>query len=127
MAELSDWDLDFSHGQAGENTVARLLGDPTIEVKTDRKWVQTGNIYIETECWNQTEQRWKPSGAAVSKATHWAFVLEGIVVIVKRDVLVKSVWDTQNHITCDIPPNPSKGFLIKVSDLLHAAGCANKV
>lgn len=123
MAELSDWDLDFSFGQAGENTVAKLLSDPTVEVKTDRKWINTGNIYIETECWNVTEQRWKPSGIAVSKATHWAFNLEGNIIIVERKVLVKALWDTQNGITCDIPPNPSRGFLIKVSHLLRAIGC----
>lgn len=127
MAELSDWDLDFSFGQAGENTVAKLLGDPTVEVKTDRKWINTGNIYIETECWNITEQRWKPSGIAISKASHWAFNLEGNVILVQRKVLIDALWQTRNGITCDIPPNPSRGFLIKVSDLLRAIGCKANV
>ena len=55
----SNWDLDFRAGLAGESKVADLLSLDTLEVKTDRRWHQTGNIYIETECWIQSTQSWE--------------------------------------------------------------------
>lgn len=51
----SDWDLDFRFGQAGEVLVNSLLTAPieTVEVKTDRRWKETGNLYIEVYCWSK--------------------------------------------------------------------------
>jgi len=115
---LSNWDIDFRDGALGEQTVARLMSAETIEVKTDRRWFETGNVYIETDCWYQNEQKFKPSGISVSKASHWAFVLEEAVLIVPLDVLKRAVNDIGSPITCDIPPNPSRGVLIKVNSLL---------
>ena len=109
----SDWDLDLRDGLAGEDKVASLLSIDTIEVKTDRRWKETGNVYIETECYYVASQSWKPSGIMVSKATHWALVLEEMVVIIPTDVLRKTALEWGQAITCDIEPNPSKGYLVK--------------
>ena len=67
---LSDWDIDLRDGLAGEKTVADLLKAQTIEFKTDRRWYQTGNVYIEMQCWYQKEQAYRPSGINVTKASH---------------------------------------------------------
>jgi len=86
---LSDWDLDLTHGQVGEALVNDLLtGGFTVEVKRDRRWAETGNLYIETYCWYNLEQAWKESGILVTKADYWAFVLnETVLMIPTRKVI----------------------------------------
>lgn len=115
----SNFDLDFSFGSEGESLVNDLLtGGKTVEVKRDRKWHSTNNLYIEVECWYMTKQAWEPSGLSVTTAAYWAFVLESSTFIVPTDVLRKTVQEKGRQITCDIPPNKSKGYLITVEDLL---------
>lgn len=113
----SDWDLDLRDGKQGENLVADLLRIQTVEVKTDRRWHETGNIYIETHCASQKGD-WYPSGVNTSKATHYAFVLNGAALIVEKDVLIQVVRQYGRKIKCDIPPNPSRGYLITPENLL---------
>lgn len=115
----SDFDLDLKFGVEGENTVANLLSIETVEVKRDARWKETGNLYIETECWYNSSQSWEPSGLSVSKSTHYAFVLEGMVVIVPTSDLVEIVNLNGRPIECKIEPNPSKGYLIKLSHIVE--------
>jgi len=115
----SDFDLDLKFGVEGENTVANLLSIETVEVKRDARWKETGNLYIETECWYNSSQSWEPSGLSVSKATHYAFVLEGMVVIIATSDLVQITHSKGKPIDCKIEPNPSKGFLIKLSHIVE--------
>jgi hypothetical protein len=56
-----------------------------------------------------------------SKATHWAFVLEEMGLIVPIAQLKQTVEKYGHPIECSIPPNYSKGYLIKVTDLLQVA------
>lgn len=115
----SNWDLDLRDGLTGESRVADLLSLDTVEVKTDRRWRTTSNLYIETECYYKNSQAWEPSGIRVSKATHWAFVLEDTVLIVPLYRLVEAVYELGRSITCDIQPNPSRGYLITPAVLLE--------
>lgn len=115
----SNWDLDYRAGLEGESKVADLLHLDTVEVKTDKKWVKTGNLYIETECYYQNEQAWKPSGIRVSQATHWGFVLEDSVLIVPLFRLKEVIWEVGRPITCDIQPNPSRGYLVTPAVILE--------
>ena len=117
----SSFDLDFTYGKEGENLVEQLLtGGKTVEVKRDRKWWSTNNVYIEVECWYLSSQSWEPSGLSVTKADYWAFVLEKGVVMIPTDHLHYAVKNFGRQVTCEIPPNRSKGFLITVEDLLTA-------
>ena len=115
----SNWDLDLRAGEQGESKVADLLSLDTVEVKTDRRWRETGNIYIETECYYVKTNSWEKSGLSVSKATHWAFVLVDSVLIVPTFSLREAVYDTNRTITANIPPNPSRGFLITPAVLIE--------
>lgn len=117
----SNWDLDLRAGLAGESKVADLLSLDTLEVKTDRRWHETGNIYIETECWIQTSQSWEASGLRTTKATHWAYVLEDCVIILPTYRLKEVLWERGKPINCNIPPNPSRGYLITPGALLEYA------
>jgi hypothetical protein len=115
----SNWDLDLRDGMLGESKIADLLRLDTVEVKTDRRWKDTGNLYIETECFYQASQSWEPSGIRVTKATHWAFVLEDSVLIIPTHRLKEVVWESNRPITCNIPPNPSRGYLVTPGALLE--------
>lgn len=115
----SDFDLDFNYGSKGESLVNALLtGGKTVEVKRDRKWHSTNNLYIEISCWYMNSQSWEPSGLSASTAAYWAFVLEESTFIVPTSVLRQVVSEKGREITCDIPPNKSRGYLITVEDLL---------
>jgi len=119
MSKLSDFDLDLSVGHEGESLVNELLtGGKTVEVKTDLKWKKTGNLYIETLCWSHNKNTWYASGLDATKADYWAFVLEGVTLLVPTDVLRNALKLFGHPITCNIEPNPSKGFLIKPEQIL---------
>jgi hypothetical protein len=119
-AKLSDFDLDLAVGHQGEALVEQLLtGGATVEVKTDLKWKETGNLYIETVCWSHNNENWYLSGLSSTKASYWAFVLEGASLLVPTEVLKQVVTARGRAITCNIPPNPSKGYLIKVEDITN--------
>jgi hypothetical protein len=88
MAKNSSFDIDFGYGRKGEQLVEELLtGGRTVEVKRDRKWWITNNIYIETECWYMKSGSWEPSGLSVTEAAYWAFVLEQSTFIVPTHIL----------------------------------------
>jgi hypothetical protein len=122
MVRFSDFDLDFSKGKEGEDyveLVLRAILTGTIEVKKDMKWLETGNIYVETECFFQTSQEYELSGLSVTKATHWAFVLADMVLILPTEDLKEVVRVEGHPISTNIEPNPTRGFLIKVDDIIR--------
>jgi hypothetical protein len=119
MSSLSSFDIDFAYGKEGENLVEELLTKgKTVEVKRDKRWKDTSNLYIETLCWYNKSQSWEPSGLSVTEAEYWAFVLEGSTFIVPTSVLRKTVEEYGREIACFIEPNNSKGYLITVEQLL---------
>ena len=122
----SNWDLDLRAGLLGESVVADILKADTVEVKTDRRWYETGNLYIETECYYKSSNSWEPSGIAVSKATHWAFVLEDSVLIVPTFRLREAIHEHPRPITCNIPPNPSRGHLVTPALLIELVRLAKQ-
>lgn len=121
MTNKSSFDLDFSYGRKGEELVAELLTEgKRIEVKRDRKWHLTNNVYIETECFFTKDNKWADSGLSVTEAEYWAFVLKKTVLMLPTQVLWYAVKNFGKDITCQIPPNLSKGYLVKVVDLIEA-------
>jgi hypothetical protein len=115
----SDFDIDLKYGKQGEETVANILSIETVEVKRDKRWKETGNLFIETDCWYNSSQSWEKSGLSVSKATHYAFVLENMVVVTTTEDLKAVVAKSGRPIECKIEPNPSKGYLIKLSHIVE--------
>jgi hypothetical protein len=119
MSTLSSFDLDFRYGYAGEQLVEELLTNgKTVEVKRDRRWHETGNLYIEVECWYNSTQSWQASGIAITEADYWAFVLEESVLMIPTINVIQAINQYGREINCEIPPNKSRGFLITVNDLL---------
>ena len=59
------FDLDLKFGEIFEKSLALILQDKKLEVKTERdQWVKSGNIAIELHNHNSN----KPSGLSVTKA-----------------------------------------------------------
>jgi hypothetical protein len=118
--DLSDFDLDFAYGHEGEQLVRDILtGGLTVEVKRDRRWIETGNLYIETAFYSRSTHNWVESGLMKTKADRWAFVLESLVIIVSTDDLKKAIDKFGRSVSNKIEPNPSKGFLITLNDLIE--------
>jgi hypothetical protein len=118
----SDFDIDLRFGQKGEVLVNSLLTAPieTVEAKTDRRWKETGNLYIEVYCWSFNTESWYPSGLSITKASHWSFVLEGTVLTVPTLVLKDACVKFGRQINCEIPPNQTRGYLVTVDNLMES-------
>ena len=117
--DLSDFDLDFKYGQEGEQLVKDILtGGLTVEVKRDRRWVITGNFYIETSFYSRSTHNWVESGLMKTKADRWAFVVEQLVIIVTTDDLKTAIDKDGRPISNEKEPNPSKGYLITLDDIV---------
>jgi len=114
----SDWDLDLRDGEVGESVIADLLSIDTVEVKTDRRWKETGNLYIEESCFQQSTQSWIASGIIASKATHWAFLLEDSALIVPKSKVIRNMRKFGKATGTNIQPNPSRGYLITPQQLI---------
>ena len=118
---VSNFSTDLIFGQEGEQLVEELLtGGRSVEVKRDAKWVKTGNLYIETECYYRAKNAWGPSGVTTTRADYWAFVLEDMVLIAPTAAVRYAVDEFGSPIACNIEPNPSKGYLITVPHLLKS-------
>ena len=60
------YDLDLQYGEIREDKIRDMLENKKIEVKSERgRWMETGNICIEYECWG------KPSGIRATESDYW--------------------------------------------------------
>lgn len=119
---LSSWDNDYRDGLVGESLTAEII--KTAEVKTDYQWQKTGNFYIEYECWYNNDGKWKPSGIEVTEANYWSLVmpvrdLKPVVLDVPTSLLKKLCKQSPKAEMND-GANPSKGYLVKVSQIFEA-------
>lgn len=116
----SDWDLDLRFGQQGEVMVNSLLTAPieTVEVKRDRRWKETGNLYVETECWSDVLDCWYASCISTTKASHWSFILEDSVLTVPTQRVRLAIAKHGVKREMNRPEYSTKGFTITVADLL---------
>lgn len=121
-----DWDLDFSYGKEGEERAEAIIQgmiSGTTEVKRDRKFHNTGNIYVEYECLRA--DGWSQSGIRTSQADNWTFILgnSNIAISVQTEDL-KLLFDYYYGILPRVCPNgshPTKGVAIPVEAIIHYA------
>jgi hypothetical protein len=128
MPYQPDFDLDLKTGEQGEALVkAGLTG--TVEVKTDRRVSETGNLYIELWQFSEADRANKrPSGLSTTKAEFWATTtVKGTgFLIVKTDqlkALIKANRYTQtSQPIANSKTNGSVGVLVPLKDLLTEVG-----
>ena len=66
VVDRKKFDLDLQYGKVREKTVADMLQNKKIEVKSERgMWMKTGNIAIEYESYG------KPSGISATESDYW--------------------------------------------------------
>jgi hypothetical protein len=115
-----EYDLDY--GQKAENWFDELLHGRfgalgKLEVKSDRKSKDTGNIFVELY------SRGKESGLKTSHANYWGFYLEGMdtAIIVGSERLKKLVNHTVKKNNMKLKEggddNTSRGVLIRLSEI----------
>jgi hypothetical protein len=129
MTAFPAFDLDLRFGQKGEGIVQDLLLgtiQQTVEVKTDRRWQDTGNVFIETECWSLRLQKFVPSGIMTSESQYYALLLpvgekRPLMVYFPTSLIKKVIAERGKEIEQNWSDNPSKGYLIKPEDVLEYA------
>lgn len=116
-----DFYADLKRGQVGEELAeVFLIGDAFhVEVKTDFRAKETGNLYIEMECDYGATGNYVPSGFATTKAEVAAFVFGQSVYFVKMDCVNRVVKLYGREIECRDSQNPSKGYLITPMQLIE--------
>jgi hypothetical protein len=128
------FDVDFTRGRVGEELVETFLADlidKKVEVKTDYRIGETGNVYVETwQYSNPDASDKKQSGINISEADYYCFgspTGDGFVMV-KTSVLKEFIRntnprETRQPITTD-KTNASIGRLIPLNELLGAMGLA---
>lgn len=122
------FDLDLKTGEQGEAVVrAGLTG--LVEVKTDRRAHDTGNLYIEVWQFSKADRSDKrPSGLSTTKADWWITTTpqgNGFIAIKTEDLkaLIRSgnYRQTAQPITSE-HTNGSEGYLVPVADIIKRIG-----
>lgn len=77
-------DIDLKFGKQGEEWLTLLASEKKIEVKRDRMWKTTGNLFFEYR------YKGEPSGIATTKADYFAYILfDG------SDNVATYIWETE--------------------------------
>jgi len=125
-----DFDMDLTDGLKGEDYVESVLTNlSTIEVKTDRRAHETGNLYIEVYQFSHPDQSDKrPSGLSTSRAQHWVFTtpgLKGFIVIqteMLKALIKSSAYKRVAQPIANENTNGSIGILVPIKDITKAIG-----
>jgi hypothetical protein len=128
------FDVDFTRGRVGEELVETFLADlagKKVEVKTDYRVNETGNVYLETWQYSQPDASdKKQSGINVSQAEYYCFgspTGDGFVMV-KTSVLKEFIRNTNpreaRQPIASKETKASIGRLIPLNDLLRTMGLA---
>lgn len=96
------FDLDLKFGEEGEQWLMHLANERTLEVKRDRMWHKTGNVFFEVECNS------KPSGINVTTADYFAYILTKD----KKQIGV-FIWETE-HLREALKKAATEGLVKKI-------------
>lgn len=122
------FDIDFARGKVGEDLVRTFLMDlqgSKIEVKTDYRAHETGNVYVETWQYHATDASDKKrSGINITESDYYCFASpDGAgFIMIKTDALKDIIRETNPREVRQSKINPhtnaSIGRLVKVTDIL---------
>jgi hypothetical protein len=115
----NDFKFDLEFGVLdGETWFHELVSEKKIEVKSDRRTQETGNVYIEY--WS----RGKPSGISTSQSDYYVYkVAEDEAIIISTSKLKQKLKQLVNEgkARMDVKGgdnNTSRGILCKLNDLI---------
>jgi hypothetical protein len=119
------FDIDYQRGLIGERLVGSFLealSGSRIEVKTDHRVLETGNVFVETHQ-QVFGQDWKPSGINVSEAEFYCFAgpsSNGFITI--KTSLLKELAGASpraNVNSRSTESSAARGRIVRVSDILE--------
>lgn len=130
------FDFDFQRGLVGENLVETFLGElqgKKIEVKTDYRVNETGNVYVETWQYSEPDESdKKQSGINVSESDYWCFASptgDGFIMV-KASVIKELIRDTNprevRQPIASAKTKASIGRILPVADILARIGLFKK-
>lgn len=122
------FDINLPFGQEGELIVLQKLrsitdGGLRIEVKRDRRFQDTGRLYVETEQNAFNRGVWKPSGINTTAAEAWVFLCNNDcgLFLIDTPWLKRAVEEAgkhkSNHCTEQDGDNPTRGICIFLNHL----------
>lgn len=123
------FDFDFSRGQVGEGlagTFLKALEGSRIEVKTDYRVTETGNVYVEIWQYHKSDASdKKPSGISVTHAEYWVIAsptASGFICIRTDDL--KQLIKEGNYKEVRQPiinenTNASIGRIVPITDIMR--------
>lgn len=117
-----NWDLDYAAGRQAElwvSDIRKALEEDSIEVKLDRRFCDTGNIYVEFEC------KGKPSGIAKTKSKVWVQVLvqDELAIVISTErlkELARKFYKDFRRSETD-GSHPTRGVAIPVEEIIRGA------
>ncbi len=119
-----DFDVDLMHGEAAESWVHDLVVDGAKrgEVKSDRMFSRTGNMYVEYECRGR-DGIWRPSGLATTKSELWFHILgdSGVALVISSQRLkdaCRQMFRQGRTAEEKDGSNPTKGVLVNAVDFI---------
>jgi hypothetical protein len=123
--DLRKWENTKLEGDKGERIANRLLNHnlQTIEVKNDQQAKRTGNVFIETQCYNETTRKWYPSGINSTKASAWLYIFREkpfSAIIIQTSILKLIAKNYPEREAARTSP-PAKGVLIAIPALIAAS------
>lgn len=130
------FDFDFQRGLVGENLVETFLGElqgKKIEVKTDYRVNETGNVYVETWQYSEPDESdKKQSGINISESDYWCFASptgEGFIMV-KASVIKELIRETNprevRQPIASAKTKASIGRILPVADILARIGLFKK-
>ena len=114
MEHNSDFKYDLNLGLLGEKLVKEIFKyNDKVEVKTDFKAKDTGNVFIEYK------SRGKLSGLATTKAEWYCFVLSNENIIFLKTIKLKELCKQKGLSRCEGgDENTSNGILLPIKQLI---------
>lgn len=123
------FDYDFGRGKVGEDLVETFLADlqgKKIEVKTDYRVSETGNVYVETWQYHKEDASdRRQSGINITQSDYYCFASpdgNGFVMI-KTEALKEIIREQQcvevRQTRINPKTNASFGRLVKISDIMQ--------
>jgi hypothetical protein len=136
------WLETIKDGERGEALFEYLLslGIDTIEIKNDQQGQDTGNIFVETQCFKGDREyistggksgdppKWRPSGINETKAELWVFIFHEDppnALILPTEYIREMVQDKREIDAPGTKPK-AKGKLISIPQAIIAARILNR-
>lgn len=123
------FDFDFARGKVGEDLVETFLADlqgKKIEVKTDYRVSETGNVYVETWQYHKEDASdRKQSGINITQSDYYCFASPDATgfVMIKTEALKEIIREKQcievRQSRINPKTNASFGRLVKISDIME--------